>query len=185
MGVDVYLRWTNQTEAESNTDGYIRGAGASQVLFEECWEPELVERGRRILEGLPVKAPAGVAIEFSELVADGAETPEGRGASSSDDEKPETPAEDSADESADDEDDDDFENEWKPFPAAILRRREKTARRHVWAFAKHDMNARGITDGKKIHQLFLERWLPYKEFIELAEKKERETGQPVEIRVSY
>ena len=47
------------------------------------------------------------------------------------------------------------------------------------------MNPRGITDGEKIHQLFLDRWLPYKEFIELAEKKERETGKPVEIWVSY
>ena len=37
MGVDVYLRWKNQTKAESNSEGYIRDIGASQVLFEECW----------------------------------------------------------------------------------------------------------------------------------------------------
>ena len=82
-------------------------------------------------------------------------------------------------------DEEDFGGDWKPFPAALLQKREKTARRHVWAFAKRDINARGITDGEKIHQLFLERWLPYKEFIELAEKKERETGELVEIWVSY
>ncbi len=186
MGVDVYLRWKNQTKAESNSEGYIRDIGASQVLFEECWESELVERRRRILEGLPVETPAAVTIEFSDLVAEDAETPENSVTDRSDDKEPEpkTIIENSADES-DDGDEEDFGGDWKPFPAALLRKREKTARRHVWAFAKRDINARGITDGEKIHQLFLERWLPYKEFIELAEKKERETGEPVEIWVSY
>ena len=100
MGVDVYLRWKNQTKAESNSEGYIRDIGASQVLFEECWESELVQRRRRILEGLPVETPAAVTIEFSDLVAEDAETPENSVTDRSDDKEPEpkTIIENSADE---------------------------------------------------------------------------------------
>ena len=173
MGVDVHMRWQDQTAADRNARGYIRGAGASQVLFAECWEPEILERARKILAGEPVPDPPTITIAFDALVGDGDDAaPKGE-----DDDDPEIEIFDPENDAASD----DFDGDWKPFPAALLRSREKAARRHVWAFAKLNMADRNITDCEEIHRLFLERWLPYKKLIALAERKEAETGKPVEV----
>ena len=182
MGVDVYLRWKDQTEEEANADGWTRGVGASQVLFEECWPPETVERSRKIAAGLPVEPLNPVTITFDEVTGEGPEPNGDRAAREREDVEPEPEIPELI---IGDDEDDDFDGDYKPFRAALLRKREKPARRHVWAFAKLEMNERGVTDGERIHQRFLEEWLPYKRFIELAEQKERETGQPVEVWVSY
>ena len=174
MGVDVHMRWKNQTEAEGNALGYIRGAGASQVLFAECWEPELLERTRRLLASEPVEPPPTITVTFDDLIEE--DGTEGGG-----DEDPEI---DTVEPESDD-DAEGIDDDWKAFPAAVLRSREKAARRHVWAQAKLHMANKGNTDGEEVHQLFLERWLPYKTFIKLAEQKERETGRPVEVLVCY
>ena len=174
MGVDVYLRWKGQTEEEANAESWTRGVGASQVLFEECWPPETVERSRRIAAGLPVEPINPMIIKFDELAG---EPPKIGEPTAKKDAEPEVIISDNEADGVD--------GEYKPFPAALLRKREKAARRHVWAFAKLEMNERGVTDGERIHQRFLEEWLPYKRFIELAEQKEHETGQPVEVWVSY
>ena len=177
MGVDVYLRWKGQTEEEANAEGWTRGVGASQVLFKECWPPETVERARRIAAGLPVEPVEPVVIKFDELAEEPPRPGEPTAEPENEDAEPEL--------IIGDDEADGFDGEYKPFPAALLRTHEKAARRQVWAFAKLEMNDRGVTDGERIHQRFLEEWLPYKRFIEIAEQKERETGQPVEVWVSY
>ena len=143
MGVDVHMSWRGQTTAEENTVGYVRGAGASLVLFAECWNDEAIRYAEKLL---------GKKIERRAEKRDPDAKEDKRGTA---------------------------------FPGAVLRRRERTARRYLWLSAEKTLEANGVHDREKVHHEFLTQWLPYKDLIATAERKELETGEPVRVGVYY